>query len=273
MHWTDGKPGPDPEEAAGPAAAGPESESESAAPESAPAVGAGGGTGRPAVRKAVTALAVATAGSGLIWSALSVTEIPHDSKPPAAACSYTPTTAGPGGVPVHDPARARPYTAELVTDQGRVTIEAFTEAAPCATTSFAFLAGKKYFDGSACHRVTTSGIFVLECGDPAGRGPGAGAAGPGYSFPDENLSGAAYPAGTVALSKAEPGRNGSRFFISYADPQFVMEPDWTPFARVVGGLDVLRRIAANGTADGSADGRPKQPVVFRSVTVRQATRS
>ncbi|MFD5142892.1 peptidylprolyl isomerase [Streptomyces sp. NPDC058401] len=280
MNWTDGKPGPAPEGAAGPAAAEP-------APESAPgaeadakagaaptAAAPGGVVRRPAVRKAATALAAAAACSGLIWSALSLTETPHDSKPAAApapaGCTYTPTTAGPGAVPVHDPARARPYTAELVTDQGKVTIEAFTGAAPCATTSFAFLAGKKYFDGSACHRVTTSGIFVLECGDPAG---GSGRTDPGYHFPDENLSGAAYPAGTVALSKAQPGRNGSRFFISYADPKLLMQPDWTPFGRVVGGLDVLRKIAANGTADGSADGRPRQPVVFRSVTVHQTARN
>lgn len=185
------------------------------------------------------------------------------------ACSYTATgtaTSKRPGLPVHDPARARPYTAELTTDRGKVVIEAFTGAAPCSTTSFAFLAGKKYFDGSACHRVTTRGIFVLECGDPAG----LGTADPGYFFPDENLRDATYPAGTVAMSKAVPGRNGSQFFISYADPDFRMQPDWTPFARVVSGLDVLRKIAANGTADGSGDGRPKEPVVIRSVTIHQA---
>ncbi|MFJ7267418.1 peptidylprolyl isomerase [Streptomyces sp. NPDC099050] len=275
MNSTDGKPGP-----GGAAEAAPASEAAPApAPgaEAGPGAGAGGGRRHPVARKAATAVAVAAACSGLIWAALSLTGTPYDSKPAgaaaagaaAAACSYTPTTAGAGGVPVHDPARARPYTAELVTDQGKVVIEAYTEAAPCATTSFAFLAGKKYFDGSACHRITTSGIFVLECGDPAGRGT----ADPGYSFPDENLSGAAYPVGTVALSKARPGRNGSQFFISYADPKFLMPPDWTPFGRVVGGLDVLRRIAANGTVDGSTDGRPKQPVVFRSVTVHPADRS
>ncbi|MGW1774086.1 peptidylprolyl isomerase [Streptomyces sp. NPDC002104] len=305
MNWSDGKPGPAPEEAAGAgaaaepasgtdAASGPAATAEAAADpasaaaaESAPAPGAGPapaagaaaapGAGarlrHPLVRKAATSLAVAAACSGLIWTALSLTGTPYDSKPagaaPAAACAYTPTTTGAGGVPVHDPAHARPYTAELVTDQGRITIEAFTEAAPCATTSFAFLAGKKYFDGSACHRITTSGIFVLECGDPAGKGT----ADPGYYFPDENLDGAAYPVGTVALSKARPGRNGSQFFLSYADPKVRMQPDWTPFGRVVGGLDVLRGIAAKGTADGSADGRPKEPVVFRSVTVHRTDRS
>ncbi|WP_328300570.1 peptidylprolyl isomerase [Streptomyces sp. NBC_00435] len=239
------------------------------------AAGSGAARGarrRRTARKAATVIAVAAACSGLTWTALSLTGAPSDSKPASpTGCSYTATGTGTTkapGLPVHDPARARPYTAELVTDRGKVVIEAFTGAAPCSTTSFAFLAGKKYFDGSACHRVTTRGIFVLECGDPAG----LGTADPGYYFPDENLADASYPAGTVAMSKAVPGRNGSQFFISYADPDFRMQPDWTPFARVVSGLDVLRRIAGNGTEDGSPDGRPKEPVVIRSVTVHPSDR-
>ncbi|MFF3212046.1 peptidylprolyl isomerase [Streptomyces sp. NPDC002886] len=225
---------------------------------------------RGIARRAAGVAAVAAVCAGLTWTALALTGTPADSKAPAAAaaaCSYTATGGGAKGLglPVHDPARARPYRAELVTEQGKVVIEALTEAAPCSTTSFAFLAGKKYFDGSTCHRVTTRGIFVLECGDPAG----LGTADPGYFFPDENLDGATYPAGTVAMSKAVPGRNGSQFFLSYADPDFRMQPDWTPFARVVSGLDVLRKIAAKGTEDGATDGRPKEPVVIKEVTVRR----
>lgn len=266
MQSTDGNPEPARAPDSGPHPPAPH-------PESSPRGAAGP---RRAGRKVATGLAVGAACAGLTWAALSLTGATADSKPPStAACSYTATggatagaKAGATALPVHDPARVRPYTAELATDQGKVVIEAFTEAAPCSTTSFAFLAGKRYFDGGACHRLTTSGIFVLECGDPAG----LGTADPGYFFPDENLDGAAYPAGTVAMSKAVPGRNGSQFFITYADPALRMPPDWTPFARVVSGLDLLRTIAANGTADGSTDGRPGRPVVIRSVTVHPAGR-
>lgn len=222
--------------------------------------------GRRAGRKAVAVIAGVAAVCGLTWTAVSLTSSSADAKP-AATCVYTPTHSTKSvGVPPYDAeAASRPYTARIVTAEGPVTIQALTTGAPCTTNSFSFLAAKKYFDGSTCNRLTTRGIFVLECGNPAGK---AGAD-PGYYFPDENLAGATYGAGTIAMSKALPGRNGGQFFISYADPTFRMPPDWTPFAKVVGGLDVLKKIAAKGTADGSEDGRPKEPVVFESVTVQR----
>ena len=62
-----------------------------------------------------------------------------------------------------------------------------------------------------CHRLTTAGIYVLQCGDPTGTGSG----GPGYKFANENLAGAKYTAGTVAMANAGPGTNGSQFFLVY----------------------------------------------------------
>ncbi|WP_406421706.1 peptidylprolyl isomerase [Streptomyces sp. NBC_00873] len=218
------------------------------------------------VRVATVALAVTATCSGLTWAAVSVTGNSVDAKPPVT-CSYNLTNgAKPVGIPTFDAsAAARPYTAELVTNRGTITIEALTDKAPCATNSFSFLARKGYYDGSKCHRVTTRGIYVLDCGDPKGEG----AADPGYFFGDENLDGAEYSAGTVAMSV--PGRNGSQFFISYADPDVPMSSEWTPFGKVVSGLDVLKEIARNGTQDGSSDGRPKKAVVIKSVTVRQTS--
>ncbi|MFF8712095.1 peptidylprolyl isomerase [Streptomyces sp. NPDC015184] len=217
---------------------------------------------------AMVALAVTATCSGLTWAAVSLTGNGVDAKAPAA-CSYNLTNgAKPVGIPTfNESAAARPYTAEIVTNRGTVTFEALTDKAPCTTNSFSFLARKGYYDGSACHRVTTRGIYVLDCGDPEGKG----AADPGYFFQDENLDGAKYSAGTLAMSKTAPGRNGSQFFISYADPDFPMSSEWTPFGKVVSGLGVLKEIAGDGTRDGSTDGRPKKAVVIKSVTVRQAS--
>ncbi|MFB7218644.1 peptidylprolyl isomerase [Streptomyces sp. NPDC056227] len=220
------------------------------------------------VKVATVALAVTTTCSGLTWAAVSLTGKSADAKPPVA-CSYNLTNgAKTVGIPTFDArAAARPYTAEVVTNRGTITFEALTDKAPCTTNSFSFLARKGYYEGSTCHRVTTRGIFVLDCGDPKGEGT----ADPGYFFQDENLDGAEYSAGTVAMSKAVPGRNGSQFFISYADPAVSMPSEWTPFGKVLSGLDVLKEIARNGTQDGSSDGRPKKAVVIKSVTVRQAS--
>lgn len=216
---------------------------------------------------AATVLAVTGVCSGLTWASVVMTREDVDAKPLASRCVYTPTDrAKSADVPDADEVKAaRPYVAALVTNHGLVTLEALSDSAPCAAASFSFLARKGYFEGSECHRVTTRGIHVLECGDPEGKGE----ADPGYSFPDENLAGARYLAGTVAMSKVVPGRNGSRFFFTYADPDVDMPPHWTPFAKVVRGLDVLKEIGRKGTLDGSTDGRPKEPVVIESVIVRQ----
>jgi peptidyl-prolyl cis-trans isomerase B (cyclophilin B) len=151
-------------------------------------------------------------------------------------------------------------TETLTTSQGTITLTLNAAAAPCTVNSFVFLASKGYFNGTICHRLTTAGIYVLQCGDPTGTGTG----GPGYSFADENLTGATYPAATVAMANAGPNTNGSQFFLVYQDTQ--LAPSYTPFGTVTGGLDVLTKIAAAGTADGSSDGKPKLPVTITSVT-------
>jgi peptidyl-prolyl cis-trans isomerase B (cyclophilin B) len=157
------------------------------------------------------------------------------------------------------------YTATIETNCGEIVVALDGKHAPRTVNSFAFLASKSYFDGTICHRLTTDGIFVLQCGDPTGTGAG----GPGYQLPDENLRHAAYPAGTVAMANAGPDTGGSQFFFVYGDTQ--LPPAYTPFGEVVTGLDVLKNIAAAGSDDsnGPGDGAPNQPVVIESFTVEK----
>ena len=183
-----------------------------------------------------------------------------------AGCGYTPAVPADRfkGIPVFNAAKAaQPYTATLHTDQGPITFQALTSEAPCTTYSFRFLAERQYFDRTHCHRLTTKGIFVLQCGDPTGTGSG----GPGYSFNDENLVGATYPAGTVAMANAGPNTNGSQFFFVWKDT--TLPPDYTPFGRVTGGMAVLAKIAAAGEDDqnGPGDGFPTLPVDISGVTI------
>ena len=136
--------------------------------------------------------------------------------------------------------------------------------APKTVASMGFLAEQGFFDGTACHRVTTEGIFVLQCGDPRGNGSG----GPGYAIPDENLptqAGVNYPAGTVAMANAGPGTGGSQFFIVYKDT--TLPPNYTVWGTVESGLDIVERIASAGVQDGGADGRPAQAVVIDRATI------
>lgn len=153
------------------------------------------------------------------------------------------------------------YDMTLTTNCGTVTIALDAEKAPRTVNSFAFLAGKQYFDHTRCHRLTTGGIFVLQCGDPTASGSG----GPGYQLPDENLTGATYPAGTVAMANAGANTGGSQFFLVYKDTQ--LGPNYTPFGKITGGLDVVQKIADSGTEDNSGDGAPHENVVLDAVTV------
>ncbi len=185
------------------------------------------------------------------------------SKSGAAAsgeCHYAKSAVASKNVGIPPSAIASPaaQTATLTTNHGVITLRLNTAAAPCTVNSFAFLASQHYFDATSCRRLTTSGIFVLQCGDPTGTGAG----GPGYKFADENLNGAMYPAGTVAMANSGRNTNGSQFFLVYADTQ--LEPNYTPFATITGGLDVVKTIAAAGSdnSHGPGDGAPLLPTTI-----------
>lgn len=193
----------------------------------------------------------------------------------AATCTFTPSgTPAKGGSALGRPP-AQPtgnesgYTATLDTNVGTIAFTALTDKAPCATRSFAYLAGKNYFDGTSCHRLTTSGIYVLQCGDPTGTGSG----GPGYSFGDENLptaSGgtAVYKAGTVAMANSGPSTNGSQFFLVYKDSP--LPPNYTVFGTITQGLDVVSKVAAAGVTGGGGDGAPQDKVTIKTVSISKA---
>ena len=188
----------------------------------------------------------------------------------AKGCTYSKagTAAKDAGLPTYDAKKAadykKPFTATLATDQGDIVIAMAADKAPCTTTSFKHLAESQYFDGTSCHRLTTSGIFVLQCGDPAGTGAG----GPGYQFGEENLPKTGsnnYPAGTVAMANAGPGTNGSQFFLVYKDT--TLGPNYTIFGTITKGLDVVTKVAAAGVTGGSQDGAPATKVTLTHVTI------
>ena len=152
----------------------------------------------------------------------------------------------------------------FTTNQGEIVIETTPSLAPLTVNAMAALAQKNYFDNTICHRLTTEGIFVLQCGDPTGTGTG----GPGFNIPDENLPEAVennYPAGTVAMANAGPGTSGSQFFLVYQDT--TLGPDYTIWGSITSGLDILQTIASAGVVDGGADGAPLTGVTIESTKV------
>ena len=179
-----------------------------------------------------------------------------------ATCEYT--DSGEPSKPVDKPAASAAKAdrnATIRTSQGAIQVKLTGSKAPCTVNSFVHLAAEDYFSNTPCHRLTTEGIFVLQCGDPTGQGTG----GPGYQFADENLTGATYPRGTLAMANAGPGTNGSQFFLVYKDTQ--LPPNYTPFGTITGGLAAIDAIAKEGTVEGTPDGKPKRATVIQDVVV------
>jgi peptidyl-prolyl cis-trans isomerase B (cyclophilin B) len=210
---------------------------------------------------------------------------------PAHHCSYTATT--PVAKKVSFPPAAPDYTASyqatINTNLGKITFNLLNSKATCTVNSFVHLAEAGYFDNTQCHRIVTSGIYVLQCGDPyatattkldCSSSSKIGTGTPGYKFASENLTKATYPAGTVAMAnEGSADTNGSQFFIVYQDSTSELNasngPSYTPFATVSSGLDIVQNVAKKGYAcqyvvsGQSEGGAPKEKVIVDSVTIKK----
>lgn len=168
-------------------------------------------------------------------------------------------------------------TVELETNQGPIGMTLDRAASPCTVNAIEYLVKEKYYDDTVCHRLTSGGINVLQCGDPSGTGAG----GPGFQFPDEypvdddaentNQS-VIYERGTVAMANSGPDTNGSQFFLNYGESP--LAPAYTYFGTInEEGLATLDKIAEAGIAEdgqsamGSGDGAPKEEVKIKKATI------
>ena len=203
---------------------------------------------------------------------------------PAHHCSYT--SATPAAKKVSLPPAAPDYTdsyqATINTNQGKITFNLLNNKATCSVNSFVHLAEAGYFNNTQCHRLLTSGIYVLQCGDPYATASAKlncsttskiGTGTPGYDFASENLTGAKYPAGTVAMAnEGSASTNGSQFFIVYKDSTSGLTASYTPFATVSSGLGIVQNVAKGGYSCQYAQaggGVPKKKVIIDSVTIKK----
>lgn len=179
-------------------------------------------------------------------------DYPTDGTSPAKDVSPPPAEAPAGGE----------VAVAITTSAGDIDATLDADAAPCTVNNFLSLAEQGWFDETQCHRLTTSGIFVLQCGDPTATGTG----GPGYTIADEVTGEETYPAGTIAMAKtSSPDSGGSQFFLVYEDTP--LPADYTVFGEVgPDGLAVLRDVAAKGAEGGAPDGAPDEDVVIEGVT-------
>jgi peptidyl-prolyl cis-trans isomerase B (cyclophilin B) len=235
-----------------------------------------GGSGRPSASASKSPSASPSASA----SASTVAE-------PAHHCSYTAVSgsslvARKVGLPPATPDYTASYQATLDTNLGKLTFNLLNSKATCTVNSFIHLAKAGYFNHTQCHRVVNSGIYVLQCGDPfAGANTKltcsstskVGSGTPGYDFASENLTGAKYPAGTVAMANSgTASSNGSQFFIVYKDSTSGLTASYTPFATVSSGLGIVQNVAKDGYScqyAQSGGGAPKEKVIIDNVTIKK----
>lgn len=143
-------------------------------------------------------------------------------------------------------------------------------AAPQAVASFVTLVQSGFYDGLTCHRLTTEGIFVLQCGDPNGDGSG----GPDYRFgPIENPPlDDVYATGVIAMARqsGDGSSMGSQFFIVYDESTIPSDAagGYTILGRVTQGLDtLLDEIIAAGVDGGAPDGPPAVATAITGITI------
>jgi peptidyl-prolyl cis-trans isomerase B (cyclophilin B) len=251
-----------------------------------------------------SAIAVVVIAGGAVWlvSALGDDDKPKNEAgaPPAGtvACTWNPEAGGAaqGGakpVDVGTPPPNAPNTGKdtltITTSLGAITATVDKSNTPCTASAFEFLSSKKFWDGSKCHRMTTQGIKVLQCGDPTAKGKGYrqtdGTGGPSFRYAEENLptnaGGAstppgggnpgAYPVGSIAMAKTqEPASTGSQFFIVYGETP--LPPDYTLLGSITKGMDIVQKVAKGGVddANGPGDGHPKTELEIKSLTMAAA---
>ena len=216
---------------------------------------------------AASATASATP-SGTAGATPTASATPSLAAEPAKTCSYptSGTAARKVSKPPTKPDWKATYQATIHTNRGNVVIDLLNSKATCTVNSFVSLADQKFFSNTHCQRLTTvSPLYVLQCGDPTGTGTG----GPGYKFNDENLTGAKYTQGTVAMANSGADTNGSQFFIVYKNS--TLSPNYTPFGKVVNGLGIIQNVARAGSdnANGTGDGHPKKKVEIESITIKK----
>ena len=144
-------------------------------------------------------------------------------------------------------------------------------AAPQAVASFVTLVQSGFYDGLSCHRLTTEGIFVLQCGDPNGDGTG----GPDWRFgPIENPPlDDVYDTGVIAMARqgGDGSSMGSQFFIVYDESVIPSDAagGYTIMGRITSGLDALiTEVVSAGAEGGAPDGAPVVPTTITGITIQ-----
>ncbi|AQK67019.1 Peptidyl-prolyl cis-trans isomerase CYP19-4 precursor [Zea mays] len=182
-----------------------------------------------------------------------------------------------GGGPSASAADLDKVTAETFLDieidgkpAGRIVLGLFGDTVPKTAENFrALCTGEKgiaksgkplWYKGSTFHRIIPG--FMIQGGDfTNGNGTGGESIYGSTIFSDENFKHTHAKAGTLSMANYGPDSNGSQFFITTVDENRLpkkLDGRHVVFGKVVKGMDVVRKIEA----EGQLTGVPKAKVVI-----------
>ncbi len=153
----------------------------------------------------------------------------------------------------------REYIWILETNKGQIKLRLMPDVAPMHVTSTIFLTKNGFYDGITFHRVIPG--FMAQAGCPFGTGSGDA----GYSYDGEFSPNVKHDRPyLLSMANAGPGTDGSQFFITFsATPH--LDGKHTIFGEVVSGQDVVKRLEASGTENGT----PKEPLIINRATIEE----
>lgn len=161
------------------------------------------------------------------------------------------------------------------TNRGNFKIKLFNDKAPKTVENFVGLAEgttewtdpksgqkvkKPFYDGLVFHRVIPN--FMIQGGCPLGTGTG----GPGFKFADEFHKDLTHAKpGMLSMANAGPNTNGSQFFITVAETNFLNNRH-AVFGEVVDGMDIVYAISKTKT---DPSDKPSEPVIINKVKIEK----
>ncbi len=141
--------------------------------------------------------------------------------------------------------------AVIETKFGKIYLDFLENDAPKHVENFKKLAKEGFFNGTTFHRVVPN--FVIQGGDPLSKDDDRandGTGGPGYTIPAEikakHLKGYVGAARMPDNVNPQKESNGSQFYICLRDLP-MLDGNYTVFAKVIAGMDVVEKIAQQKT--------------------------
>jgi peptidyl-prolyl cis-trans isomerase A (cyclophilin A) len=151
------------------------------------------------------------------------------------------------------------------TSMGQITVELDAEKAPITTKNFLDYVDDKYYDGTLFHRVIRE--FMIQGGgfdeqwNPKQQGLRA-------PIKNESGNGLTNVRGAIAMARLDdPDSATSQFYISDVDNPRLDSLRYTAFGKVIGGMEVVDKIAAVATTTRprGLKNSPVDPVVIKSI--------